>query len=302
MNKEESMQNKDIEKLFKERQDARVELIKESIDDIKSGITSREQLTEFRDTVSGFLKSRTFNHFPAIKCPLDPKKVFRTSDNDKFGNEVYSFVPEDGWRLKIDIHWRNNPENPQPLMIVMRNPEEDRYESERFIEGLGNEWNIAFLEVRGVGETGWSQDLQWHIRRASAWTGRTIASMQVYDLLRCIEFCRTLKGVDQDKIGIAARDGMSVVALYTALLDGKCHTVILQNPPESQDLPSNPDGKGNATEMLNCLRITDVCQLPALIPEAEITFKGTVPFAYQWAEKTRKALGFSGFNRIAENN
>lgn len=264
-------------------------------------IKNKVELFGFRDTVLSFLKSRTFNHFPSVKCPLDPKKVFRTSDNDKFGNEIYSFVPEKGWRLKIDIHWRNDPDSPQPLMIVLRSPEEDRNESERFIEGIGSEWNIAYLDVRGVGEAGWPSDLQWHIRRASAWTGRTIASMQVYDVLRCIEFCRMLKGVDQAKIGIAARNGMGVVALYAALLDGNCQSVLLQNPPESQDLPSSPDGRGDATEMLNCLRITDVCWLPALIPYTDITFKGIVPFSYQWAEKTRKTLGFSEFKRIEDN-
>jgi len=42
--------------------------------------------------------------------------------------------------------------------------------------------------------------------------------------------------------------------------------------------------------------------LPALIPETEITFRGTVPFAYQWSERIRKVLGFSGFTGITENN
>ncbi len=66
---------------------------------------------------------------------------------------------------------------------------------------------------------------------------------------------------DPDSIGIAARDEMGVVALYSALLDGKCKTLILKNPPASQDVASNPDGRGPAIEMLNCLRITDVCHL-----------------------------------------
>jgi exonuclease VII large subunit len=44
MQEDNSMQNKDIEKLFKQRQDARVELIKESIEDLRSGIVSRDQL------------------------------------------------------------------------------------------------------------------------------------------------------------------------------------------------------------------------------------------------------------------
>ena len=101
------------------------------------GIESKDHLIAFRDSLIDFLNNNTFNHFPEVKCSLDPKKVFRTSDNEKFGNEIYSFVPEEGWRLKVDIRWRNNPDSPYPLMIILRNPEEERYESERFIEGLG---------------------------------------------------------------------------------------------------------------------------------------------------------------------
>ena len=264
-------------------------------------IQDKDHLFVYQDSVIDFLKSKTFYHFPEVRCPLDPKIVFRTSDNETYGNNVYSFVPEEGWRLKVDIHWRNNPDNPRSLMIVVRNPDEERNESGRFVEGLGNEWNIAYLDVRGVGESGWSQDLQWHIRRASAWTGRTIASMRVYDVLRCIEFCRTIQGVDPERIGIAGRDEMGVLVLYTALLDGNCHTVLLQNPPETQDLASRPDGRGAATEMLNCLRITDVYQLPALIPSTDIIFKENIPDFYLWSENLRKELGFEGFTILEEN-
>lgn len=261
-------------------------------------ISNEEELSDFRNSVVNFLIEKTFGAFPEIPAPLEPRLVFHSADMGPYGNHIYSFIPEEGWRLKIDIRWRNDPEVDNPLMIVLRNQNENRFESENFIEGLEEEWNIAYLEVRGVGETGWSPDLQWHIRRASAWTGRTIASMQVYDLLRCLEFCRTLKGVNADKIGLAARDEMGVVALYAALLNGNCHTVILKNPPESQDIASQPDGRGAAIEMLNCLKITDVYQLPALIPSTNIIFKGIIPEAYQWSEKILKNIGKGGFTRI----
>lgn len=248
-------------------------------------------LTAMRDSVKKFLLKKTFNAFPENPCPLDPKLVFRTLDRAGFGSDIYSFVSEKGWRLKIDLHWRNEPSVKKPLMIVLKSPGENRRESEGFISGLKGEWNLAFLEVRGVGEFGWSPELQWHVRRASAWTGRTIASMQVYDLLRCIEFCRILEGVDPDNIGIAARDEMGVVALYAALLDGRCKTLILKDPPETQDTASNPDGRGAAIEMLNCLRITDVYQLPALLAPADILFLGKMPEAYKWSEKILVMLG-----------
>ena len=122
--------------------------------------------------------------------------------------------------------------------------------------------------------------------------------MQVYDLLRCIEFCRKLPGVDPTKITIAARNDMSVVAMYAALMDGNCESLILKNPPETQDQPSNPSGRGPATEMLNCLRITDVYQLPALLSPAKISFAGEIPPAYQWSAKILEKLGKEHFSVI----
>jgi len=256
-------------------------------------ISSEQDLASFRDSVTHFLNTRTFGAFPKDKASFDPRLEFRSLDGARFGWDIHSFISEEGWRLKVDIRWRNDPDSRKPLMIELRNYDEDRRESESFISGLEDDWNIAFLEVRGVGENGWDPALQWHVRRASAWTGRTIASMQVYDLLRAIEFCRTLEGVDPEKIGIAARDEMTVVAMYAALLDGNCHTLILENPPASQDTPSQPDGRGAAIEMLNCLRITDLNQLPALLIPATIKFQGEVPDAYQWSEEVIQNIIYS---------
>jgi cephalosporin-C deacetylase-like acetyl esterase len=253
-------------------------------------ISSEQDLLVFRDSVKQFLNTRTFGAFPEVKAPLNPRLEFRSIDGAKFGWNIYSFTSEEGWRLKVHFHWRNEPGNKKPLMIVLRNYDENQWDSESFISGLAAGWNIAYLEVRGIGENGWEPALQWHVRRASAWTGRTIASMQVYDVLRSMEFCRTLDGVDPDKIGIAARDEMTAVAMYAALMDGNCHTLILKDPPASQDSPSQPDGRGAAIEMLNCLQITDLYQLPALLMPAKIIFQGEVPEAYQWSEKILSAI------------
>lgn len=261
-------------------------------------ISDKTELFLLRDSVKSLLRQKTFRAFPASPPSFDPELVFQTLDRAEFGSDIFSFITEDGWRLKVDIRWRNNPAEKKPLMIVLRNYDENRWESEEFINGLDKNWNIAFFEVRGTGEAGWTPDLQWHVRRASAWAGRTIASMQVYDLLRCIEFCRTVKGVDGQNIGIAARDEMCVVALYAALLDSKCSAVILKNPPETQDMASRPDGRGAATEMLNCLRITDVYQLPAYLAPSKVIFIGEMPEKYKWSENILSEVGIETISVI----
>ena len=261
-------------------------------------ISSENELVILRDSTRDFLRRKTFGAFPDNPPLFDSVLVFRTLDDAEFGSDVYSFVSEEGWRLNVDIRWRKDPSRKNPLMIVLRNRDENRWESEEFISNLKDDWNLAFLEVRGVGEFGWDPNMQWHVRRASAWTGRTIASMQVWDVLRCIDFCRTLRGVDPEGIGIAARDDMGAVALYSALMDGECKTLLLKNPPASQNMASSPDGRGPAIEMLNCLRVTDLYQLPALLTNTEIFFIGEIPAAYKWSETTLKKLGREGFHTL----
>jgi hypothetical protein len=118
--------------------------------------------------------------------------------------------------------------------------------------------------------------------------------MRVYDVLRTLAFLRTLEGVDPGHVGLMARNEMAAVALYAALLDGKCAAVILQDPPATQDAPSQPDGRGPAIEMLNCLRVTDLYQIPALLFPAEVVFIGGMPAAYGYSQTIYSELGRSG--------
>jgi cephalosporin-C deacetylase-like acetyl esterase len=247
-------------------------------------ISNERELTAFRDSVKNFLKIRTFGAFPEHAPAFRKELEFRTLDGARYGEDIYSFVSETGWRLKVDIYWAHKPDSLNSLIILLRNYDDERWAAEAFASEVSGGLNVAYFETRGVGEFGWAPGLKWHVRRASAWTGMTVASMQVYDLMRCMEFCRTLPGVDPAKITIAGRNEGGVIALYAALMDGRCEGVILKDPPETQDQPGDPYGKGPATEMLNCLRITDVYQIPALLFPAMVEFAGKMPAAYQWSE------------------
>jgi len=88
---------------------------------------------------------------------------------------------------------------------------------------------------------------------------------------------------------------MCVVALYAALLDGKCSQVFLQNPPQSQDEPSSPDGRGPSTEILNCLKVTDLWQLPALLFPTRVSVTGQLPEKYKWSETVLEKIGKPSF-------
>ena len=263
-------------------------------------ITTEQQLLKHRDKVKDFLLDKTFKAFPADPPPFNPESVFRDKEMT-YGRETIAINTEKDWRLKVSFWWRFNPEEKKPMMIFLHGPNHARRELSELYWNMNEDWNVAFFETRGVGEAGWSDKLQWHVRRASAWTGRTVASMQVFDLLRCIEYCRSLDGVDPDNVGILATEEMSVVALYAALLDGNCHTIILRNPTDTQNKGGQTDGRDVAVEMLNCLRITDVNQLPAPITPTNVVFIGEPPETYLWAKETLDGIGKGSSFRVIED-
>jgi len=261
-------------------------------------IKDANELAAYRSKVLDFLRAKTFHAFPRETELLNTKWEFRYKEEAKFESRVYSFVPEKDWRLKVKIHWNQSTEKPQPILLVLRNPNEKRYASEELIKGVDPNLSIAFFEARGIGETGWSPNLQWHIRRSSAWTGRTIASMRVYDVLRCIEMLRSLEGCEKQNISIAATGEMAAVALYAALLDGKINTIIIKDPPASQDIPGEKDGSGETIEMLNCLRVTDLAQVAGIIPVKNFIALGKLPETYQWTEDLFKKIKHTNFHSI----
>lgn len=254
-------------------------------------IASESDLMAFQDTVRSYLKTRTFGAFPTSPIDLNGKLEFQTADLAKFGRSTYSYITEEGWRIKLELFYHRDPNNEQPLTMILRSPGEERWASEGFANRIARGENVAYVEVRGVGEFGWAPELNWHVRRAAAWTGRTIASMQVYDALRSLEFIRTLPGVNPKKVSIAGRDGMGAVALYAAFLDEKCEQVIVHNPPETHDQPSPVNGRDFPLEMLNVLRITDLYQLPALVSPTRTVFEGEIPEAYTWSDEVLKNSG-----------
>ncbi len=262
------------------------------------------QLDSYRENVIGFLKEKTFGAFPEQPAPLDIRLEFQAVDG-RGGIRIYSFVSEEGWRLKISLQGKSlSSDNPQPLLLVLKNPNEERWASASLASGLRDKMNVAYFEARGIGETGWAPSLQWHIRRSAAWTGRTVASMRVYDVLRCLEALRKIPGIDPDNISIAAQGEMAAIAPYAALLDENLKALILKDPPATQDIASQPDGRGEAIEMLNCLRITDLPQVAGLMFPNQLVAIGELPDTYNWTEELYRNLknpeAFKKVQKISE--
>jgi len=252
-----------------------------------------ETLKQTRAAVITGLREQTFGAFPADPPPLDLQVEYQFADNGATGCR-FAFTSEEGWRLHGLARQARTIPSPMPAVVALRSPDEPRNATEAYVGRIRAPWRKIIAEPRGIGDTAWGQELQWHLRRAAAWTGRTLASMRVWDTLRALEAARSLPDANADRVGLAARGEMAAVALYAALLDGRVSTLILESPPATQNAPSRPDGRGDAIEMLNCLRITDLPQVAGLLYPADIVFVGECPATYAWAEELYQKLGAPG--------
>lgn len=252
-----------------------------------------EMLQQTRTQVIAALQEQTFGAFPAEPPALETQVEFEFATNGSDGCR-FSFLSEEGWRLHGQSAYPRTLTAPAPAVVVLRSPDEERGASERFLGRIRMPWVKVLVEPRGTGDTAWGQDLQWHLRRASAWTGRTLASMRVWDTLRALQAVRGLpQPIDGEQFALAAQGEMAAVALYAALLDGKIRTLILESAPATQNAASRRDGRGEAIEMLNCLRITDLPQVAGLLYPAQLVFVGDAPPSYAWAEALYARLGAS---------
>jgi cephalosporin-C deacetylase-like acetyl esterase len=269
------------------------ELIKVAV---QPAVSSTADLERERRRIVNRLRAETFAHFPRRPPALTLEEEYAL---DGGVGTRFAFTSEEGWRLHGVRRQPRETTGTSPAVVVLRSPGEDRLESETFAGQIDAAWVKIIVEPRGTGDTSWGDDLNWHVRRAAAWTGRTIASMRVWDALRALEATRLLPGVVPSQVAIAARGEMAVVALYAALLDGRLTTVLLESPPATQNAASTPNGRGPAVELLNCLRYTDVPHVAGLLYPAEIVVSGEWPSAFEWAEDLYRRLGAPGrFSRV----
>lgn len=252
-------------------------------------IRNVESLIRHRHKVIDALRTNTFAQFPVEQGDLDLKREFEWTLEDQQGVCI-SFAAEEDFRLWLNLSLPNESGRRYPVVVGLQNAGDKTFGTTLFNEPS---WNCAHasLEIRGTGRTAWAPEMQWHLRRAAMLTGRTIASMRVWDTLRALQAVRSLPEVDPSWVALGGSGEMAAVVLYAALLDGQIRAVLLHKPPATQDAPGHKQGLGDAIEMLNCLRVTDLPQVAGLLFPAELVFVGPRPGTYVWTEQVYAALG-----------
>lgn len=281
---------------------------------------SRKQLQAYRDGLIARIREECFAAFPQTATPAAAKFSQESwVAKEDLWIRRFHYQSEEEWTLQGEI--RGSFPDPfalakgdrdrnadsaaflqteteaalRPVAVRLRLPGDPQGQrSLELLRPFPAEWLRVRLDPRGTGDTAWGAEQDWHIRRAAALTGRTVASMRVLDVMRGIAAVRALPGVDQDRIVLAASGEMAVVALYAALLDGRLAGVILERPPATLDAPDDPEAGASLREIINALRYGDLSQVAACLWPAKLAFVGEMPDSYNWTKQMYERIGCGG--------
>ena len=236
--------------------------------------TRRQWLTRRKEIISE-LKDKSFRWFPKSKLPLEPRVggnrggwASRYADYQDVEIQTEPSVP-----IRVQLLRAKNRSSHTPLLIYAKRRGDSIYflDLDELLPVLGR-YDVAILNPR-MTEHSISDADYADIERTAAWTGRTVAAMQVWDVLRTIEWLHEEEKLAPASLSIYGKGEMGIVSLYAAMLDERIDQVILRDPSATHR---------RSPALLNVLRITDIPEAAAVLAPRKLVFLGDeVPAPFQ---------------------
>ncbi|MFC1544938.1 hypothetical protein ACFL4X_02105, partial [Gemmatimonadota bacterium] len=226
----------------------------------------------------GQLRDEVFRYFPPEQTPFDTvweeEKVFQSRAVKKVNFNSFEDLRVRGV-YSVPVVMR--PKTRLPAVLVIDN--------RRGIPVWGNEqplegyrWGdraVLIIETLDLGSRALEDNLRsfrdddprHHMKRQAMVSGTTIESMQLYEILRSVEFLKSLPEIDPDRITIVGKGESGINGLYAALLDKTVEKAILCSPPASHR-------QGPCYQ--NILRFTDIPEVVQLMSD-RVGIYGEIP-------------------------
>ena len=217
-------------------------------------MTSRSGWQSRRTVLLGQLKDKVLRWFPTNEIGFATRQL---PDGAGWGglyadHADYSFQSELGARIRAQVFTPRGKAGKTPLVIYVKRPGDSLYNSDfDELSPLLGRVNVMVLYPRFTEQTMTPAE-HTDVERTAAWVGRTIASMQLWDILRAVEWAEREKKFAPSSIAVYGKGDMGILGLYAGVLDARVDEVILNDAPGSH-------WEGPA--LLNVLRITDIAEL-----------------------------------------
>ncbi len=214
-------------------------------------LTSTADWERRRAELIAQLRDKVFRWFPKEGISFETK-VSKSSGGymPKYADyREVSFQSEKGARIRAQLLTPKHRNSNTPLLIYLKRPGDSIYfmDTDELLPLLGR-YTVLILNPRFT-EQSLSAAEHADIERTAAWVGRTIAGMQVWDILRTVQWAIDEEKLSSGSVSLYGKGEMGILALYAALFDWRIGQVILNEPPASH-------WQGPA--LLNVLRVTDI--------------------------------------------
>jgi hypothetical protein len=231
--------------------------------------------------VQAQLGEKVFRWFPTGSIPFETQ-VSKNSGGwaPKYADyKDVSFQTEHGVRIRAQLLTPKQGSNAAPLLIYVKRPGDSIYfmDLDELLPLLGR-YTVLILNPR-FSELSISAADYASIEMTAAWSGRTIAAMQVWDILRAVEWTATEEKLTPSSISLYGKGPMGILALYAALRDSRIQQVILNEPPASH-------WQGPA--LLNVLRVTDIPEVAAAFAPRRLTSLTRLPEDFDYTRSIYK--------------
>lgn len=220
-----------------------------------------------REELLALLRERVFRNFPSVAPQPN------TAEEGRPGVSDVTFESEPGIEIQGLLQLPENPKGRLPTLLYIASASEDRDYLRRILRQPRREPPIVQLAVhpRAFSRPPLPKSLWLDLFRNAMHTGATLDSLNVWDILRSIEFLHSNSAVDNERITVAGRGQAGILALYAAILDERVHQVLLIDPPSSHV---------QGPYFLNILRYTDLPEAAALLAPRRLNFHRRMPEAF----------------------
>ncbi len=232
------------------------------------------------------IKDKVFRAFPRNKVPFAAWKERETGWTDRYAESWnVEFTTEEGVRVTGQLFVPRGPSRAWPALIQVKGAEDIVYpvDYDFILPALGNHV-VLILQPRAVDYPVDNFQMAT-LKRTAAMVGATVESMQVWDILRSVDFLLDEEKLRLSSISVYGRRQMGTLGLYAAALDERITRVILDDPPISH-------WQGPA--LLNILRITDLPEVAALMAPREIVSLTPLPPTWRYTSRIYALYGKPG--------
>ncbi|HEU0139708.1 MAG TPA: hypothetical protein VFQ79_08360, partial [Bryobacteraceae bacterium] len=219
-------------------------------------------------------KNRVLRLLPSTKVPFETWKAPVKSFVDRYcdASDV-EFTTEKDIRVQGQIFIPREEKYRQSALIYVKRSDDIVHpiDWDPLLPLFGRRV-VLVLHPRGVDYPVTNLQLST-IKRTAALLGGTLETMQLWDILRSVDFLTAEQGLNLKSISIYGRGQMGPLGFYAAALDNRITRVILDDPPGSH---------WQGSPLLNILRITDLPETAALLAPRELVSLTPLPHAYDY--------------------